>query len=311
MRLLARTAAVVLCLLAAGARAAVAQDGEAEALAREMAVRVNAERARAGLPELRWDARLAVAAEASARALATGEARTGGLDDFGVRLGRVGYVFQDVAELQAWGPLTASDAIGLILSDQDKRRKLLARSLEDLGVGFARRPASLQLAQRYETYWSILIAQTVPPLPPLAESRAAMIAAINAHRARHRLPPLRADARLHTVAQRHSADMAARRRMDHSGHDGSDVGTRVERGSYSYGYAAENVAANPYTAERTVADWIASQGHNRNMLHPEIEEAGVGVVEAFDTDATVVRYWTLVLARQLRLAPLLPGRTTP
>ncbi|MBL8672664.1 MAG: CAP domain-containing protein [Alphaproteobacteria bacterium] len=306
----AKALAAALVLLAAAMAPRDAPADEGEAAVRELLARVNAERHRAGVPSLRWDDRLAVAAEASARAIASDNARAAALDDLGSRLGRVGYVFLGVAEISVSGTAAARETAGFILADRDRRQALLDRRHEDIGIGFARRPASLQLRLLHEDHWSILLARKAPELPALSETRAAMLRAVNAHRARHKLSTLRLDARLNEAAQAHSADMAARRRMAHQGSDGGQVDARIERTGYAYGLAAENVAQNSYLAEDTVADWVSSPGHNENMLRPEIEDIGVGVFERFDTDATVQRYWTLVLARPLRIVPARPSLRT-
>ncbi|MDX1419059.1 MAG: CAP domain-containing protein [Rubricoccaceae bacterium] len=132
--------------------------------------------------------------------------------------------------------------------------------------------------------------------PPSAED-AAMLAAVNAHRAAGRdcggerhgpAPPLVWNGHLAAAAGVHTHDMAVTGRFDHTGSDGSTVGERVSRTGYAWQRVGENIARGQPSVEAVVADWVASAGHCANLMNPSFVEFG-----AAEQD----RYWTQVFAR--------------
>ena len=94
------------------------------------------------------------------------------------------------------------------------------------------------------------------------------------------------------AAMAHSADMAARGSMSHTGSDGSDGGTRLTRAGFSWWTWGENVAAGQRTPSEVVTAWMNSSGHRSNILGWMFTTIGVGV--AIAPDGT--RYWTMDLA---------------
>jgi uncharacterized protein YkwD len=71
----------------------------------------------------------------------------------------------------------------------------------------------------------------------------AMLAEVNAIRARAGRPPLTLDARLSRAALDHSRDMLEAGRLGHTGSDGSDPGRRITRAGYAWRSYRENVGA--------------------------------------------------------------------
>ncbi len=123
-----------------------------------------------------------------------------------------------------------------------------------------------------------------------------MLAAINELRQQRGLEPLMAEERLMRVAQAHARDMALNGFVGHRGSDGAGLEGRLARIGYPYRRAAENVAAGTETPAETVAGWMSSEGHRRNILSPGLREAGVGYVATPGEDAAGYRdYWALVL----------------
>jgi uncharacterized protein YkwD len=135
-----------------------------------------------------------------------------------------------------------------------------------------------------------------PAEPPSAES-AAMLAAVNRHRAEGRdcggtyygpAEPLVWNGRLGSAATAHARDMAAHEHFDHVGTDGSTVGDRVSRAGYAWRRVGENIARYQDSVEEVVGDWVASAGHCANLMNPSYVEFG-----AAEEDL----YWTQVFAR--------------
>lgn len=118
-----------------------------------------------------------------------------------------------------------------------------------------------------------------------------VIALTNAERAKAGCPALRQNPALSTAAQRHSEDMAAHNFMSHTGSDGSNVVTRIERAGYTrWTRAAENVAAGQRSAADVVRSWMNSAGHRANILNCNLRDIGVG--HQYRQNTTYGHYWT-------------------
>lgn len=131
-----------------------------------------------------------------------------------------------------------------------------------------------------------------PPTPQASPVVTTAIALANAERAAAGLGPLTAHPQLLTAAFAHSHDMAAMRRMSHTGSDGSSAGDRLDRAGYRWQTWAENVAAGYPTAASVTDGWMNSPGHRANVLNASMVHIGIGVVNASDGTA----YWTMILA---------------
>jgi uncharacterized protein YkwD len=108
------------------------------------------------------------------------------------------------------------------------------------------------------------------------EAEAQVVAAINAARRRHSLPPLAADPALQAVARRHSADMLARNLLAHVLPGSGNVGERLRVAKVPFRRAAENLAKGPTTlAAHTAA--AESPAHLENILSREISRVGCGI----------------------------------
>lgn len=124
----------------------------------------------------------------------------------------------------------------------------------------------------------------LPAPPPSGGAPAGLegevLALVNRHRAERGLPALRNDARIADVARRHSATMAARRRLDHDGFDAraAEIGRFLPLAGM-----AENVAldSRPDVARSAVQGWIASPGHRAN-IEGSFRVTGVGIARAAD-----------------------------
>jgi len=114
---------------------------------------------------------------------------------------------------------------------------------------------------------------------------------VNQERAGAELEPLEIDVRLMESAFLHSDDMAQTPFFGHTGSNGSTMAQRIVAAGYTpWNQLAENVAAGYTTPESVVAAWMDSPGHRANILHPDLEDIGVGYVYLPGTPYW--HYWT-------------------
>jgi uncharacterized protein YkwD len=92
------------------------------------------------------------------------------------------------------------------------------------------------------------------------------------------LKPLRFNRTLDTAAQAKASDMSLRDYWSHTSPDGLEPWAFVDLQNYKYAKAAENLAYGFITSESTVAGWMNSPGHRANILDPNLEEVGFGII---------------------------------
>ncbi|MCG5446314.1 CAP domain-containing protein [Micromonospora sp. NIE79] len=113
---------------------------------------------------------------------------------------------------------------------------------------------------------------------------------VNAERAKAGCKALSIDDKLMTAAQRHSQDQADNQNMSHTGSDGSNAGTRLDRVGYTWRTYGENVAWNQKNPAAVMDAWMNSSGHRANILNCAFTEIGVGIANSNGP------YWTQVFA---------------
>ncbi|GGT28577.1 CAP domain-containing protein [Streptomyces chromofuscus] len=129
-------------------------------------------------------------------------------------------------------------------------------------------------------------APSTPSAPATASSAAQrVVELVNSERAKAGCSAVKVNAKLTQAAQDHSADMASRRTMSHTGSDGSDPGRRITAAGYTWQTYGENVAYGYSTPEQVMAGWMSSPGHKRNILNCTFKEIGVGLAQPGN-------YWT-------------------
>lgn len=123
------------------------------------------------------------------------------------------------------------------------------------------------------------VAATAPPLAvptAVSDPRLRMLALMNEARLAHGAPPLALDVGLERVAVAHAEDM---RDHNYFGHDSAErnVTMRVQDAGVAFEKLAENLAeaATPEDAHATL---MASPGHRRNILNPELQRVGIGMI---------------------------------
>jgi uncharacterized protein YkwD len=112
---------------------------------------------------------------------------------------------------------------------------------------------------------------------------------VNQHRERIGCTPLRWDAALARVAERHSRDMARRGFFSHQNPEDQSPFDRMESAGIGYRAAAENIAMGQATGAEVFRDWMNSRGHRENMENCRYTEVGIG--RAGD-------HWTLDLVQR-------------
>ncbi|WP_207939075.1 sigma-70 family RNA polymerase sigma factor [Actinomadura darangshiensis] len=127
------------------------------------------------------------------------------------------------------------------------------------------------------------------PAAPSTEQQ--VVRLVNTERSKAGCRPLRVSSALHTAAQRHSADMAARRALDHRGAGGDDPGDRITAAGFRWSVWAENIARGQATPSAVVGSWMDSAGHRANILNCRVTMVGVAVVRGAGGP-----WWTQVFA---------------
>jgi uncharacterized protein YkwD len=116
-----------------------------------------------------------------------------------------------------------------------------------------------------------------------------LVELLNGQRAASGLPPYQFNASAAAAAAAHSADQAQRRKMSHTGSDGSNAGQRLTRHAVMWGTWGENVGAGFDDPAALLKAWLASPTHRPIVLSPTFTHVGVGAGVASDG----TRYWTM------------------
>jgi len=135
----------------------------------------------------------------------------------------------------------------------------------------------------------------------LPDFQAEMLAAVNARRragascGTHGSFPAAADltwnAQLTQAAVAHSDDMVANNFFDHTGSNGSTLGTRATAAGYVWSSLGENIAAGQTGVAQVVDGWMKSDGHCANLMNAGFRDIGVACV-AGSASNTYRTYWT-------------------
>jgi len=120
----------------------------------------------------------------------------------------------------------------------------------------------------------------------LDEVREALLTLHNRARKEKNRPRLVIEPSLQGAAQAHAEEMAGRRKMTHTGADGSSVSHRVMALGYVYRRCGENIAYGQYTPEMVMRGWLTSPPHRKNILGG-FSQIGLG----YATDKDGTPYW--------------------
>jgi uncharacterized protein YkwD len=121
-----------------------------------------------------------------------------------------------------------------------------------------------------------------PPPADVADWTYEVVRLINEARAQHGLPPLVTSGTLAQVAQAHADDCLQRGWGSHTGSDGSNVKTRMQRAGYDPVRWSE-CWAHTQSPQEAMGFWMnetpPNDPHRRTILSPWLTEIGVGVVK--------------------------------
>jgi len=159
--------------------------------------------------------------------------------------------------------------------------------------------AELGAYQKGDETW-IVLARRQPQAPVLEQAAVErrVLERVNAARGVARkcgrddyaaAPPLTLSATLNAVAAAHALDMAAHRKLDHTGSDGSSSADRVTRAGYVWRGVGENIAAGQRDADAVVTAWLESPGHCATLMGPYFTEMGVAFSLAAGANPGI--YW--------------------
>ncbi|MEI6144135.1 MAG: CAP domain-containing protein [Candidatus Berkelbacteria bacterium] len=106
---------------------------------------------------------------------------------------------------------------------------------------------------------------------------------VNQERAANGLNPVKMNSELQDAAVAKSRDMIYRNYFDHYAF-GETPWMFILRAGYNYSVAGENLAKGFSSSEGVVSAWMNSPAHRANILNPNYQEIGVGVVKGAFTE---------------------------
>ena len=101
----------------------------------------------------------------------------------------------------------------------------------------------------------------------------------NKQRTEHGLLALRNNFALQKAAQNKAEDMAKKEYFSHLSPEGKTPWYWIEKSSYNYSSAGENLAAKFSDPEILVSRWMDSQAHRENILNSNFEDFGIGIAK--------------------------------
>ena len=110
-----------------------------------------------------------------------------------------------------------------------------------------------------------------------------LINLINQERNSRGIPSLKLDNDLNNAASLKSKDMINRNYFDHYAY-GLSPWDFITNSGYNYLYAGENLAMDFNTSEGVVKAWMNSPAHRDNILNPDFNDTGLGIVKGEYTE---------------------------
>jgi uncharacterized protein YkwD len=252
------------------------------ALRGELALRVNGERQRAGLPPVAPSAALDKVAQERAEEIKTRGALPGEAEAMSLlgriqlRMARAGYSAHGWTESQI---ATVGDPGAVIAAwkEDPSSAQAMDTDYQDVGIGVADLGGVPLYVFLFAWPRSEYFARQTAGIADVHAVREAMLAIVNAARIVEGSPPLVLDPQLNTAAQAHAQDMLARTYYSHESPEGSLPRRRVTAAGVSSDLIGENLAAGQTSVENVMEAWLHSSDHRRNILDPRFTHLGVGI----------------------------------
>lgn len=145
-------------------------------------------------------------------------------------------------------------------------------------------------------------AATPTPRPGEAELAARMLTAINDARVENGLAPYALNPLLTQAAQAHSEYQMEMGEISHIGPGDMTALDRVALTGYPFIRVNENIYGGGLSSPEDAVEWwlTADEAHNRNVLHPDMREAGIGAA----TSPEGWTYYTLDISAQPNVLPM-------
>ncbi|MDB5181397.1 MAG: hypothetical protein JWP13_160 [Candidatus Saccharibacteria bacterium] len=102
----------------------------------------------------------------------------------------------------------------------------------------------------------------------------------NNERLHNNQDPLKLNAKLSSAAQAKANDMAAKNYWSHTAPSGDKPWKFIQKSGYEYYAAGENLAYGFGDSSATITGWMNSREHRANLLHPDYQEVGFGIMTA-------------------------------
>jgi len=125
----------------------------------------------------------------------------------------------------------------------------------------------------------LLVAFTPGYVFPVDITNQNIVNLTNQQRASAGLPELKLNTKLAQAAASKAADMLANQYFSHISPSNISPWYWFKAAGYNYAYAGENLAMDFTTAENTLAAWMTSDSHKKNILNTKYSEIGVAVLE--------------------------------
>ena len=132
--------------------------------------------------------------------------------------------------------------------------------------------------------------QTIATLPYEKE----VVQLVNQERKKYGCLPLKMDQELTLVARQKSADMRDKKYFSHQSPTFGSPFDMLKKEEIDFTMAGENIAAGQRSPKQVVEDWMNSEGHRKNILHPDFTHIGVGYREG----GIYGTYWTQLFIKK-------------
>ncbi len=106
-----------------------------------------------------------------------------------------------------------------------------------------------------------------------------LLRSLNTERQKNNITAVEYSDKLSAAAYLKAQDMLERQYWSHNAPDGTTPWQWLSRVEYNYAYAGENLAKNFTTVSSTMAAWMGSPAHRKNILDERYTEVGFAVID--------------------------------